>query len=72
MIGVKPHIYGKRPPHTPYRMVDIFLSTHLALSGQRPDGIYLQAWLTDVLSSIVDREINWIDALLPWRYAQWS
>jgi hypothetical protein len=29
----------------------------------------LQAWLTEVLSRVVDHRITWIDGLLPWRYA---
>jgi transposase len=34
------------------------------------NGVDPQAWLTDILGSIADHKINWIDDLLPWRYAQ--
>jgi transposase len=36
------------------------------------NGVGPQAWLTDVLSRIVDHKINRIDELLPWLYAQTS
>ena len=32
------------------------------------NGVYPQAWLTDILSRIADHKINRIDELLPWRY----
>jgi transposase len=34
------------------------------------NGVDPQAWLTDTLGRIADHEINRIDELLPWRYAQ--
>jgi len=34
------------------------------------NGVDPQAWLTDVLSCIADHNINRIDELFPWRYAQ--
>ncbi|MDG1368976.1 MAG: transposase domain-containing protein, partial [Paracoccaceae bacterium] len=33
------------------------------------NGVDPQAWLTDVLTRIVDHKITRIDELLPWRYA---
>ena len=34
------------------------------------NGVYPQAWLTDILSRIADHKINRIDELLPWLYNQ--
>ncbi len=34
------------------------------------NGVDPQAWLTDVLRRIADHEINRLDELMPWRYAQ--
>lgn len=36
------------------------------------NGVDPHAWLTDVLSRVADHKINWIDELLPWRYAHQS
>ncbi len=34
------------------------------------NGVDPQAWLTDILGRIADHEINRLDELMPWRYAQ--
>ena len=34
------------------------------------NGVDPQAWLTNTLGRIADHEINRLDELMPWRYAQ--